>query len=391
MPSNHQIPYELSIVMPCLNEAETVAICIRKAKHFLNSYDLQGEIIVADNGSTDNSPAIAQAEGARVVLVTTLGYGSSLLGGIQAAQGKYVIMGDADDSYDFAALTPFLTQLRAGFDLVMGNRFQGGIQPQAMPILHKYLGNPILSKIGQLFFRSPMGDFHCGLRGFNREAILKLDLRTTGMEFASEMVVKATLHQLRITEVPIILYQDGRSHPSHLNSWRDGWRHLRLLLMYSPRWLFLYPGLILIVIGVLGIGILLPGPVTLGKVTFDIHTLLISSTAIIVGSQLVTFAILAKQFAINAGLLPDKPHFRTILEKISLEKFLIMGGLLILLGTVGIFYSVYWWGAKAQFGSLVPNQMMRLLVPAITLVAVGFQIVMFSFFKSILELTIQKN
>lgn len=391
MPSNRQIPYELSIVMPCLNEAETVAICIRKAQHFLNSHELQGEIIIADNGSTDNSSAIAQAEGARVVRVTTLGYGSTLLGGIQAAQGKYVIMGDADDSYDFVALAHFLTKLRAGFDLVMGNRFQGGIQPQAMPILHKYLGNPILSKIGQLLFQSPIGDFHCGLRGFNREAILKLDLRTTGMEFASEMVVKATLHQLRITEVPIILYRDGRSHPSHLKSWRDGWRHLRFLLMYSPRWLFLYPGLILIVIGVLGMGILLPGPVTLGKVTFDIHTLLISSTAIIVGSQLVTFAILARQFAINTRLLPDKPHFRTTLEKISLEKFLIMGGLLILLGTVGIVYSVYWWGAKAQFGSLVPSQMMRLLVPAITLVAVGFQIVMFSFFKSILELTIQKN
>jgi glycosyltransferase involved in cell wall biosynthesis len=391
MPSNHQLFYELSIVMPCLNEAETLATCIKKAKHFLNNHQLQGEIIVADNGSTDNSIAIAQAEGARVVSVTPLGYGSSLLGGIKAAQGKYVIMGDADDSYDFAALDPFLAKLRAGFDLVMGNRFQGGIQPQAMPILHKYLGNPILSRIGQLFFQSPIGDFHCGLRGFNREAILTLDLRTTGMEFASEMVVKATLHQLRITEVPTILYRDGRSHPSHLKSWRDGWRHLRFLLMYSPRWLFLYPGLILIAIGVLGMGVLLPGPLTLGKITFDIHTLLISSTAIILGSQLVTLAILARQFAINVGLLPDKPYFRTTIEKISLEKFLIMGGLLILLGTVGIVYSVYLWGAKAQFGYLVPTQMMRLLVPALTLVAVGFQIVMFSFFKSILELKTQRN
>jgi glycosyltransferase involved in cell wall biosynthesis len=391
MSSNQPFFYELSIVMPCLNEAETLASCIRKAKHFLSSHHLQGEIIVADNGSTDNSPTIAQAEGARVVSVTTPGYGSSLLGGIKAAQGKYVIMGDADDSYDFAALAPFLAKLRAGFDLVMGNRFQGGIQPQAMPILHKYLGNPILSRIGRLFFQSPIGDFHCGLRGFNREAILKLDLRTTGMEFASEMVVKATLYQLRITEVPTILYRDGRSHSSHLRSWRDGWRHLRFLLMYSPRWLFLYPGLILITTGILGMGILLPGPFTLGKITFDIHTLLISSTAIILGSQLVTFAILARQFAINAGLLPDKPYFRTIVEEISLEKFLVTGGLLILLGTLGIVYSVYLWGAKAQFGSLIPTQMMRLLVPAITLVAVGSQIVMFSFFKGILELKTYKN
>jgi hypothetical protein len=313
------------------------------------------------------------------------------MGGIKAAQGKYVIMGDADDSYDFAALDNFLEKLRAGFELVMGNRFQGGIQPHAMPILHQYFGNPVLSRIGKLFFRSPIGDFHCGLRGFNREAILKLDLRTTGMEFASEMVVKATLHQLHITEVPTILYPDGRSRSPHLRSWRDGWRHLRFLLMYSPRWLFLYPGLILTATGVLGMGLLLPGPLTLGKVTFDIHTLLISSTAIILGSQLVTFAILAKQFAINAGLLSDKPYFRTALEKISLEILLVTGGLLMLLGMVGIIYSVFLWATKAQFGSLVPTQMMRLLVPAITLVAVGFQIVMFSFFKGILELKIQKN
>lgn len=391
MSSNHPFTYELSIVMPCLNEAETLATCIRKAKNFLESRHIQGEIIVADNGSTDNSPTIAQAEEARVVPVITPGYGSSLMGGIKAAQGKYVIMGDADDSYDFAALDNFLEQLRAGFDLVMGNRFQGGIQPYAMPLLHRYFGNPVLSRIGKLFFRSPIGDFHCGLRGFNREAILKLDLRTTGMEFASEMVVKATLHQLRITEVPTILYPDGRNRPPHLRSWRDGWRHLRFLLMYSPRWLFLYPGLILTAIGVLGMGLLLPGPLTLGKVTFDIHTLLISSTAIILGSQLVTFAILAKQFAINAGLLPDKPYFRTALEKISLEVLLVTGGLLMLLGTVGIIYSVFLWATKAQFGSLVPTQMMRLLVPAITLVAVGFQIVMFSFFKGILELKTRKN
>src|SRR4026208_2626990 len=240
---------ELSILMPCLNEAETLATCIKKAQKALESLNVRGEVVIADNGSTDGSPEIAASLGARVVHVAEKGYGSALLGGLNAARGKYIIMGDADDSYDFTNLGPFLEKLRAGYDLVMGNRFKGGIAPPAMPPLHKYLGNPVLTGIGRLFFRSPCGDFHCGLRGFKKEAVMNLDLRTTGMEFASEMVVKATLHKMRITEVPTTLSPDGRSRAPHLRSWRDGWRHLRFLFLYSPRWLFLYPGLLLILIG----------------------------------------------------------------------------------------------------------------------------------------------
>ncbi|MEK8016871.1 MAG: glycosyltransferase family 2 protein [Candidatus Parabeggiatoa sp.] len=376
---------ELSIVMPCLNEAETLAICIKKAKSFLKNNHVQGEIIVADNGSTDGSQNIAQSHEAKVVNVTEKGYGNALMGGIHAAKGEYVIMGDADDSYDFSKLEYFLEKLRAGFELVMGNRFSGGIKSGAMPFLHRYLGNPVLSGIGKLFFKSPIGDFHCGLRGFKRKSILRLDLHTTGMEFASEMVVKATLHKLRITEVPTILHQDGRSHPPHLQSWRDGWRHLRFLLMYSPRWLFLYPGLALIAIGLLGMVLLLPGPLSIGTVTFDIHTLLLSGTAIILGVQTLMFAILAKQFAINNKLLPYDSRFISLIDKISMEKMLLIGVLMILSGIFGIGYSLFFWGT-VDFGPLVSSYMMRILVPSVTLVAVGFQIIIASFFQGILSL-----
>ncbi|MCK5876330.1 MAG: glycosyltransferase family 2 protein [Candidatus Marithrix sp.] len=374
--------------MPCLNEAETLAACIKKAKKFLHDNNVQGEIVVADNGSTDGSQNIAQTQGIKIVNVTEKGYGNALLGGINAAKGKYVIMGDADDSYDFSKLEYFLEKLRAGFDLVMGNRFSGGIKPGAMPFLHLYLGNPILSGIGKLFFKSPIGDFHCGLRGFKRELILALDLHTTGMEFASEMVVKATLHKLRITEVPTILHKDGRSHPPHLQSWHDGWRHLRFLLMYSPRWLFLYPGLTLIATGLLGMILLLPGPLIIGAVTFDIHTLLLSGIAIILGVQMLTFAILAKQFAINNKLLPHDSHFISLIDKISMEKMLIFGILIMFSGIFGIGYSIFFWGT-VDFGPLVSSYMMRILVPSVTLVAVGFQIIIASFFKGILNLKIR--
>jgi len=379
---------ELSIVMPCLNEAETLALCIEKAKGFLKKNNVQGEIIVADNGSTDGSQNIAQIQGVQVVNVTEKGYGNALTGGINAAKGKYIIMGDADDSYDFSKLECFLEKLRAGFDLVMGNRFSGEIKSGAMPLLHKYLGNPILSGIGKLFFKSSIGDFHCGLRGFNRESILRLDLHTTGMEFASEMVVKATLYKFRITEVPTVLHQDGRSHPPHLQSWHDGWRHLRFLLMYSPRWLFLYPGFALIVIGLLGMVLLLPGPLIIGTITFDNHTLLLSGTAIILGVQTITFAILAKQFAINNKLLPYDSDFISLIDKISMETMLIIGVLLMFGGIFGVGYSIFFWGT-VDFGPLIFGHMMRVLVPSVTLVAVGFQIVIASFFKGILNLKIR--
>ncbi|HUJ71047.1 MAG TPA: glycosyltransferase family 2 protein, partial [Verrucomicrobiae bacterium] len=288
---------ELSIVMPCLNEAETLATCIQKAQQWLAANHVEGEVVVADNGSTDGSREIAARLGAHVEPIATRGYGSALQGGIQAAKGRFIIMGDADDSYDFGNLQPFLDKLREGYELVMGNRFLGGIEPGAMPPLHRYLGNPVLTGIGRLFFRSPCRDFHCGLRGFNREAILKLDLRTTGMEFASEMVVKATLNKLKVTEVPTTLSPDGRSRPPHLRSWRDGWRHLRFLLLYSPRWLFLYPGFGVMLVGLLGGLWLLRGPLTVGNVGFDVQTLLYCAAAVIIGFQAVVFAVFTKIFA----------------------------------------------------------------------------------------------
>ncbi len=386
--SNEPSTCELSIVMPCLDEAETLAICIEKAKDFLNRNHVAGEVVIADNGSTDGSQKIAKQHGARVVAVPEKGYGSALMGGFLEARGKFIVMADADDSYDFSKLEDFLTQLRAGYDLVMGNRFLGGIKPGAMPPLHRYLGNPVLSGIGKLFFNSLIGDFHCGLRGFRKEAILALDLHTTGMEFASEMVVKATLNKLRLAEVPIFLHPDGRSRSPHLRSWRDGWRHLRFLLMYSPKWLFFIPGICLIALGVFVQAVLLPGPLKIGNVTFDIHTLLLSSCAIILGFQTVAFAFLAKQFAINSGLLPFDKRFVTMAKKISLEKALIVGLFMILIGGGLILYGVFEW-RQTGFGSLVSGHMMRVLVPAVTLLAVGFQIIITSFFNGILLLKVR--
>jgi glycosyltransferase involved in cell wall biosynthesis len=373
--------FEVSIVMPCLNEAETLGICIKKAQLYLNQHDLSGEVIVADNGSTDGSVAIAEQMGVRVIHVKAKGYGSALMGGISAARGKYIIMGDADDSYDFTNLTPFIKKLREGYDLVMGNRFKGGIQPGAMPPLHRYLGNPALTWIGRLLFPSPCGDFHCGLRGFSRNAIAKLNLRTTGMEFASEMVVKATLHKMRITEVPTTLCPDGRSRRSHLRSWRDGWRHLRFLLLYSPRWLFLYPGALLMLLGLVTGLWLLPGP----KVIFDVHTLLFAATAIIIGFQAVTFAVFTKVFAINEGLLPEDFRLNRLFRYINLEIGLIVGATLLLIGIAGSIYALGIWEANL-FGPLDPSKTMRIVIPAITCLALGFQIILSSFFLSVLRL-----
>ncbi len=376
---------ELTIVMPCLNEAETIGICVKKAKGYLERRKIDGEVLVADNGSTDDSPAIAESLGARVVKVPERGYGGALLGGIAAARGRYVIMGDADDSYDFTALDLFIDKLREGCELVVGNRFKGGIRPGAMPPLHRYLGNPVLTAIGRRFFGSKIGDFHCGLRGFNREAIRRLNLTTTGMEFASEMVVKATLQKLRIAEVPTTLSPDGRTRPSHLRSWRDGWRHLRFLLLFSPRWLFLYPGGLLTLAGIASMLWLLPGPRTVGGLTLDVHTLVYSAAAIVCGFQSVAFSVIAKVFAINAKLLPEDRRIDKFVDLLSLEVGIGVGLVLLIGGLVASMYAFGAWGG-ASFGPLDPTVAMRVVIPAATAVIVGLQIIFASFFLSILGL-----
>jgi len=385
MPVGEESRVELSIVMPCLNEAETLKTCIMKAQQALREHRIAGEIIVADNGSQDGSQAIAARMGVRIVHVQAKGYGNALMGGIAAARGKYVIMGDADDSYDLTSLGPFITKLREGYDLVMGNRFKGGITPGAMPVLHKYLGNPVLTGIGRLLFGSPCSDFHCGLRGFNKAAIMRLGLRTTGMEFASEMVVKATLYGLRIAEVPTTLSPDGRSRPPHLRSWRDGWRHLRFLLLYSPRWLFLYPGALLMLIGLGTVLWLLPNSRAIGTITLDIHTLLYAAMAIIIGFQAVVFAVFTKVFAISAGLLPEDPRFNRVLRSINLEVGLVVGCVLLLIGLGSSMYALRTWSAQA-FGPLDPSKVLRMVIPATTSFTLGFQIILSSFFLSVLGL-----
>ena len=384
-PEDAQFPLELSIVMPCLNEAETIGICITKAKQWLIKNKVAGEIIVADNGSTDGSQNLAAVLGARVVHVVEKGYGSALMGGIQAARGKYIVMGDADDSYNFSHLEPFLEKLREGYDLVMGNRFAGGIRPGAMKALHRYLGNPVLTGIGRVLFKSPCGDINCGLRGFSKAAALRLDLRTTGMEFASEMVVKSTLHKLRIAEVPTVLFRDGRSRPPHLRSWRDGWRNLRFLLLYSPKWLFLYPGSLLMIAGLL-IGLwLLPGARSLGTVTFDISTLLYAASAIVIGFQAVNFSIFTKIFAISEGLLPEDHRIERLFRYVTLETGLVVGASLVLLGFGMSLYAVGNWGSHG-FGDLVPDQILRVVIPSVTALIIGFEVILSSFFLSVLGL-----
>ncbi len=382
-PEKSEEPLELSIVMPCLNEAETLATCIGKARQWLVKNRVAGEIVVADNGSTDGSQNIAAALGARVINVVEKGYGSALMGGINAARGKYIVMGDADDSYNFAHLDSFLEKLREGFDLVMGNRFAGGINPGAMKALHKYLGNPVLTGIGRLLFKSPCGDFHCGLRAFSKAAVMKLDLRTTGMEFASEMVVKSTLHRLRIAEVPTVLFRDGRSRPPHLRSWRDGWRHLRFLLLYSPRWLFLYPGTLLMLVGFFAALWLLPGSRTVGSVTFDIGTLLYAASAIVIGFQAINFSVFTKVFAISEGLLPSDKRLERLFKYVTLETGLVVGAVLVLLGFGMSVYAVSSWGAHS-FGNLEPTQILRIVIPSVIALMLGFEVVLSSFFLSVL-------
>jgi glycosyltransferase involved in cell wall biosynthesis len=376
---------ELSIVMPCLDEAETLEACILKARGCLDANGIRGEIVVADNGSRDGSPEIAERAGARLVRVVERGYGSALMAGIEAARGEFVVMGDADGSYDFSDLMLFLERLRAGDELVMGNRFLGGIGPDAMPPLHRYLGNPVLTGLGRLFFRSPCGDFHCGLRGFRRDAVLGLGLQTTGMEFASEMVVKATLAGLRVSEVPIALSRDGRSRAPHLRSWRDGWRHLRFLLVYSPRWLFLYPGALLMLAGITGGASIMAGARTVGGVAFDVNTLMYAAAAVFIGFQSILFAVFTKFYAINEGLLPEDPRLTRLFRVITLEVGLAVGATLVLIGLAASIWAVTDWGQRS-FGDLDPQRSLRVIVPAVLALVLGFQIVLSSFFLSVLGL-----
>jgi glycosyltransferase involved in cell wall biosynthesis len=371
--------------MPCLNEAETVGECVQKAQSFLKQHGVRGEVLISDNGSEDGSPDIARRFGARVVHAPTRGYGAALIYGILAARGKFVIMGDADDSYDFAELLPFLEKLRAGADVVIGNRFQGNIKPGAMPWKNRWIGTPVLSVLGHLFFHSPVRDFNCGLRGFSRAAFETMDLRTTGMEFASEMIVKATLLGLRIAEVPTTLSRDGRSRPPHLRPWRDGWRHLRFLLMYSPRWLFLYPGLLMILAGAGVCAWLLPKPGRIGSVGFDIHTLLYAFVAIVLGFQFIAFATFTKVFAIAEGLLPSDPRMNRAFRYVTLETGLLAGVLLTLAGLGGSVLAVSEWG-KTNFGALDPSHMLRLILPSVFSLMLGVEIICSSFFLSILRL-----
>jgi len=382
-PTTARAGLELTVLMPCLNEAETVVTCVRKADGFLREHGIDGEIVVADNGSTDGSQRLAEEAGARVVAVSAKGYGNALMGGIVAARGRYIIMGDADDSYDFTALMPFVSALRDGADLVMGNRFKGGIAPGAMRALHRYLGNPGLSFIGRLFFRVKIGDFHCGLRGFRRDSMLALGLQATGMEFASEMVVKSTLARLRVVEVPTTLSPDGRSRPPHLRSWRDGWRHLRFLLLFSPRWLFLIPGMALLVFGLL-IGVaVVPGPLYIGAIGFDVDTLVGASAMVVIGFQAVQFALFTKIYASAEGFLPQDRWARRALRVWSLERGLVTGVLLGVAGLAGALVSISQWKV-ARFGPLDPAHSLRLMVPSATALVVSCQVIFGTFFMSIL-------
>ena len=374
----------VSVVMPCLNEAETVGRCVAEAVAALRAAGLPGEVLVADNGSTDGSPALAEAAGARVVAVPGRGYGAALAGGFAAARGTYVVMGDADLSYDFGAVPEFVKALEAGADLVMGSRFAGRIEDGAMPPLHRWLGNPVLSGLGRLFFRTDVSDFHCGLRGFRRDALRKLDLRTTGMEYASEMVVKASLFGLAIAEVPVTLRKDGRSRPPHLRTWRDGWRHLRFLLLYSPRWLFLVPGLLLALVGAGLILWLLPGPRTAFGATWDVHSILGGAAMVLVGAQAVFFGACAKIFGITEGLLPKDPLLERLFDRwITLETGLAVSLLTFLAGAALVGHVLSAWSA-AGFHDLAYGTTMRWMIPGVLFLVLGAEGAFGSFLLSLL-------
>lgn len=383
-PSQEGPTLELTILMPCLNEARTLATCITRARHFLSRAGICGEVVIADNGSTDGSQAIATRSGARVVEVPTRGYGAALIAGIEAAQGRFVIMGDSDDSYDFGALDPFVEALRAGHQLVVGNRFRGGIAPGAMPVLHRYLGNPVLSFLGRRFFGGQLGDFHCGLRGFDRGAILKLHLVTPGMEFASEMIVKSLQARLNISEVPTTLNKDGRDRPPHLNTWRDGWRHLRYLLLYSPRWLFLYPGALLATAGLLQL--IATQIWEQGQLHWPlgVHTQLFAMAAAVLGYQTLLFAMGAVLARHLAGL--DAPHPREQWARRMAGSLLLpVGGVIATLVGGFICVGLAWQWGVSNFGSLNPEVEMRRIIPGVGLAIVGTQSLLASMYFAALR------
>lgn len=383
---------KLTVLMPCLNEAETLARCIQKAhtgaqaSRAAESY----EIVVADNGSTDGSQDIARANGARVVDIPIRGYGAALQGGVKAAYGEYVIMADSDDSYDFSVLEPFLEKLDAGYDLVMGTRIKGHIMPGAMPRLHQYLGNPVLTFIGNLFFKVRLSDFHCGMRAFRRDAMLALNLRTTGMEYASEMVISAALNDMKRTEIPITLYPDGRTRPPHLRTWRDGWRHLRFMLLYSPRWLFLYPGLLLMAFGGLISLPLFFAPLQLGAVTLDVHTLLITATLTVIGVQLVFLAVFARTYAARIGVLPPNPRLEVILERFTLGSGLMLGAALMLSGFLVYAVSFFSWSSTGFAPIFDYQPTLRAVILGTLVLLSGISVFFNSFVISLLTIKSQR-
>lgn len=376
---------ELSVVIPCLNESATLAVCIAKATQAMEQAGIQGEVLVADNGSTDGSQQIAQEQGARVISVARRGYGAALLGGFREARGRYLIMADGDDSYNFAHVPRFVERLRTGSDLVIGNRFQGGIEPGAMPFLHHYLGNPVLTFLGRLLYRADCGDFHCGMRGLSKNAFERMHLTASGMEFASEMVVKATLAGMRVDEIPTTLSPDGRNRRSHLRTWHDGWRHLRFLLLYSPRWLFFYPGLLLMVLGLAATIWLLPHRRYIGSVSFDVDTLVYALSAILAGFQAILFALFAKFYGVTVGLLPRRPWMNRWLPRITLERGLLLGLVLTVGGLGGAVYGVRLWGAFG-FGELNPATILRVTLPSACAMLLGLEIAFASCFLSVLRL-----
>ena len=389
-PAPQEPSLELTVVLPCLNEARTIVACVREALEAMQASGISGEVLVADNGSTDGSQQLATEAGARVVPVTRRGYGNALRGGIEAAHGRYVLMGDADQSYNFGHLPRFLERLRAGDDLVMGNRFLGGIEPGAMPWKNRHIGNPILSAFGRILFRTPAKDFHCGLRAFSVDAYRRMDLRTTGMEFASEMVIKASLQGMRVSEVPTVLRPDKRGRPPHLRPWRDGWRHLRFMMLFSPRWLFLIPGLLLLCLGMTGLAALLPGPLHLGAITLDVHSLLFASTFVLLGFQSVAFSVLAKSFAIRAGLRPSDARFDWLMTWLSLESGLLTGLAIFLLGLGLSVTAVLNWSHQG-FGGLDPVHSLRLVIPGGLCLSLGIEIILASFLLGVLGMGTRPN
>lgn len=377
---------EVSIVMPCLNEAESLPYCLQKAFIFLSENNISGEVIVVDNGSIDDSATVAKEFKATVIWESEKGYGSAIMAGIERANGKYIIIGDADDSYDFAHLMPFVELMRLDNDIVIGNRFKGGIKKGAMPFLHKYVGNPFLSFIGRIFFRTHIRDFLCGLRAITKSCYERLDLRTTGMEFGPEMIVKAALHDMKMAETPVILYPDKRKRSSHLKTWQDGWRNLRFLLLFSPHWLFLIPGIFLMTLGLAGTITLVYGPIRLGDKKLDVHTLVYTSAFILIGFQFISFYIFSRVYAAIQGLWPGQEKFSNRFTKFfKLERGIFVGAILFLTGILLLIKSFLYW-EHARFGNLDPLIVLRWVVPSATLLVLGLQIVISFFYLSFLAI-----